>query len=135
MHAQFITALTRGRLPSGAQTNTPPLDYLTLQRAYNNPTGLPPNLQRVSTGSPDLRRPADRVFEAFGSMTNPGNLILVQDRINNMKSLVFGLVTPLMIDSDEESIQTYRRYVESAVAGNSLNEQRMLQYLRDVSSI
>jgi len=96
---------------------------------YTTAEGLPPNLPRVTSSSPDLRLPAARVMEALGSSTNRSPFMLVDSQINAYKGRMFGLTNPF--DPSD-----FARRASLAAQGNpEVPVTTLLTQLRNVSLI
>lgn len=115
-----------GILPSGSPAKTLGIKNLDFWNSYLNPS-LPENLSPVTPGGPLLRRPVDRVFEAIGSKTNPGNLELTEDEINHTKGSLFMLQVPI---GDE----SFKQLVVDGSKGDEQCIQKFLQHIQSVSS-
>lgn len=88
------------KTPAGPATRTPPMgDIAFWTEHWNNPAGLPAGLPPVTSTSPDLRRPADRVFEAVGSTTNPYAMTMMQDRLQTAKTRLESYTEPISAHS------------------------------------
>lgn len=88
------------RTPEGPATQTPAItDESFWAEHWNDPNGLSAGLDRVTDTSPDHRRPADRMFEALGSTTNPYCMVMTQDRLRRAKSQIESFIEPMSNDA------------------------------------
>ncbi|KAK8001312.1 hypothetical protein PG991_013534 [Apiospora marii] len=62
---------------------------------WGDPHGLPAGLPPVTPESPELRRPAERLAEAFGSYTNQAHFMILQDRIKLAKARLEQFIEPM----------------------------------------
>ncbi|RWA12800.1 hypothetical protein EKO27_g2300 [Xylaria grammica] len=124
----FIETANRGYLPLGRRTRTRPIPSPWWLNVWADPQGLPARLMRVSPRSPDIRSPADRVMEAFGSNTNRRNFILTQRQINAAKGAIFGLGAPI-------STQNFGNLAQAGAGGDGASEQRAMQEIRTVIAV
>lgn len=115
----------RGSLPDGPRTRARPISDAFWRNVWNNAHGLPAGLPPVSPTSPDLRKPWDRVFECFGSTTNPSHFVLLRDAVNTMKGSIELFKSPM-----EE--RKFRSKVRRAVAGDEEAIQEFMAPLREV---
>ncbi|KAJ3953651.1 hypothetical protein N0V92_009873 [Colletotrichum tropicale] len=75
--------------PAGRLTTAPRVGNQNFwQNIWGDPAGLPANLPRVTSDSPDIRRPVGRLYEALGSTTHPTEFTFLQDNINGVKGRV-----------------------------------------------
>ncbi|KAL4945990.1 hypothetical protein BDV06DRAFT_218699 [Aspergillus oleicola] len=76
--------------------------------AHKEPeTGLP----RVSPGSPDIRSPVQRMYEALGSTTNPTEFTLLEDAVNVFKGRLEVFNNPM-------ALRDFRERVSNAATGH-----------------
>ncbi|KAK4120706.1 hypothetical protein N657DRAFT_648894 [Parathielavia appendiculata] len=73
---------------------------------------LPPNLQRGSVTSPDVRNPISRMFEPFGSKSDLGSIMLADHRMNFIKGMLIGLNDPMKVKTFEDYIKRGLLYGE-----------------------
>jgi hypothetical protein len=98
----------------------------------------------VKAGGPVITSISQRIFEAFGSTTNWGNFLLVQDQINQMKGNLFGLLDPIgNVDSEfryprdpnrPNVVSPFEQVMQRAAGGDAVAEETMLSYFRNVST-
>jgi chitinase len=118
----------RNRIPTGPLTRTPPIADPFWKNVWDNPKGLPAGLPRVTSNSPDLRRPWDRLYERFGSSTNPSHFIILRDAVNAAKGRIENFVRPM--DPD-----VLLRHVRRALTGNEPSIEDFMSPLREVSPL
>ncbi|OCK76955.1 glycoside hydrolase family 18 protein [Lepidopterella palustris CBS 459.81] len=123
VHVRFTESANLGRRPSGAPSNTPALSTQFFLTAYFSNTGLPAGLPRVAADSPNLRRPEQCVWEAYGSYMNSRNFILTAAELNSVKGQLFGLTFPIRDNR-------YCQLVRDSIAGNRTSTNVFLQGLR-----
>ncbi|KAL7949331.1 hypothetical protein V8C42DRAFT_361877 [Trichoderma barbatum] len=129
----------RQHIPSGGPTRTPAITNLTFwHEVWNNATGLPAGLRRVTPESPELRRPVDRLYEAIGSNTNPTNFRLLQANLNAVKGRIEAYTAPMSELRVRQRVRAAvdplesnpHRYIRSFMA--PFREVRgIFEYLRD----
>ena len=101
--------------PEGPRTNTPAMrDENFWRRVWIDAQGLPANLPRVTPGSPDIRQPVGRLFEAMGSNSNPRHLTLLEENVNAIKGRIEIFNAPM-------AQLRFRRYVRSALNSGNYN--------------
>lgn len=88
---------------------------------------LPSGLPKVSPTSPDIRNPMKRVFEAFGSNSNLGPLLLADRQMNQIKGALIGLSAP-------QSLDTLKLLIFNAAGGNTADGLKWISYIKKVSS-
>lgn len=128
VHVRFTESANLGRRPSGAPSNTPALSTQFFLTAYFSNTGLPAGLPRVAADSPNLRRPEQCVWEAYGSYMNSRNFILTAAELNSVKGQLFGLTFPIRDNR-------YCQLVRDSIAGNRTSTNVFLQGLRAVGPV
>lgn len=127
-HGRLPLALS-GRaqpMPRGRRARTPAIIDSFWLDYWNNPNALPSGLPRASPRSRDFRQPSERVFERFGSNTNPSHFVLLRDSVNAVKGRIEDFKSP--IDQTE-----FEGYVSDAVGGSELAIMEFMAPLRDVS--
>lgn len=67
-----------------------------------------------------------RVFEAFGSTTNTGTFMLVDDVLNQIKGKLVQLEFPV-------SAATFRAHIMNALGGDALADAAWIMWLQKVS--
>ncbi|KAK8081220.1 hypothetical protein PG996_000001 [Apiospora saccharicola] len=125
--------------PEGRRTRTPAIRSEFWRNVWNDANALPAGLPPVTPTSPEMRRPADRIYEALGSATNLEPLTFLDGAINRAKGCIEGYKRPM-------SEKKLKRYLRNANQGTDsqrqlavqtflapLRETRgVFQYLRDV---
>ncbi|KAL3420328.1 chitinase [Phlyctema vagabunda] len=95
----FMEVCATGTLPDGSPSayGTIPTSWFdTVFRAVGSMANtLPP----VTPSSPYLSTPMDRATEALGSKTNMDAMVLLHEGTNGVKGALFGLNSPLNIDT------------------------------------
>jgi chitinase len=86
---------SRTPVPDGPPTRTPAIRDLFWRNVWDDAQGLPAGLPRMTPNSPDLRRPWDRIYERFGSDTNPSHFVLLRDAVNAIKGRLENFVRPM----------------------------------------
>ena len=74
--------------PSGEETATPAVAEEFFTRYLNDAEALPADVERLTDSSPQYRRPADLVAEAFGSGTNAANFLFLETAVNRAKGRI-----------------------------------------------
>ncbi|KAM7212852.1 Glycosyl hydrolase family 71 domain containing protein [Rhypophila decipiens] len=96
---RFLESCVTGNLPGGARSVltriTPEYFNEIFSRDLQLPAGA--SMARISPTSPDILNPMERVFEAFGSVTNPHNLLLADRQMNIIKGKLIGFKFPLTL--------------------------------------
>lgn len=116
----------RNQVPDGPPTRTPAIPDAFWQDVWDNAQGLPAGLPPVTPNSPDLRRPWDRLYERFGSLTNPSHFVMLRDAVNAVKGQLEAFKRPM----DPTRVQTY---VQEALAGSETSIESFMSPLREVS--
>lgn len=96
------------------------VDPLFWQQQWNRANALPAGAPPLRPGTLGSRRPMDRIGEAFGSFTNPRNLILTEAAINGMKGRLFGFVAPF-------APNTFRTDIQNALRADNADAARDLR--------
>ena len=81
--------------PEGPPTSQPAIASEAFWRDMWNANSLPAGLPRVSPGSPDIRNPAQRMYEAIGSNTNAAHFTLLEASINGIKGRIEIFAAPM----------------------------------------
>lgn len=89
--------------PEGPPTTEPAMSNEAFWREQWNADSLPANLPRVAAGSPDIRNPSQRIYEALGSNTNPLQFTLLQDSVNRIKGAIESYSSPM----DKKKFENY----------------------------
>jgi chitinase len=115
----------RNPVPVGPRTRTPAIPDAFWRNVWDNTQGLPAGLPRVTPNSPDLRRPWDRLYERFGSDTNPSHFVLLRDVDNAVKRRIETFVRPM-------SEVNLRGHVRRALTGDEEAVEAFMSPLREV---
>lgn len=99
------------RGPDGPPTRNPAIPDRFWQEVWNN-RSLPAGLPLVTPTSPDIRVPVTRVYERFGSTTNPNNFLFLRDAVNGVKGRIEIFVAPM-------AESRFRNFVNIALSGRS----------------
>ncbi|KAL5330730.1 hypothetical protein ACEPPN_000250 [Leptodophora sp. 'Broadleaf-Isolate-01'] len=124
----------RNQVPDGPATRTPAIRDAFWQNVWDNAQGLPAGLPPVAAGSPDLRRPWERLYERFGSLTNPSHFVILRDAVNAIKGQLECFIRPMSptrmqgyvqdaVNGDESAIESFMAPLRETVA--------MFEYVRD----
>jgi hypothetical protein len=112
--------------PSGPQTNTAAIPDEFYVNQLDNPTALPSDVETLTDGSPQLRRPSDLLAEGFGSTTNPSNFLLLETAVNRAKGRIETFVRNMAPD-------VLTTLIDRAVQGDEAAAQQALESLAEVS--
>jgi hypothetical protein len=116
----------RNQVPDGPPTRTPAIPDTFWQNVWDNGQGLPAGLPPVTPNSPDLRQPWDRLYERFGSLTNPSHFVILRDAVNAVKGQLECFVRPM-------SPTRMQGYVRRALNGDETSIEAFMSPLREVS--
>jgi chitinase len=116
----------RNQVPDGPPTRTPAIPAAFWQDVWDNAQGLPAGLPPVTPNSPDLRTQWDRLYERFGSLTNPSHFVMLRDTVNAVKGRVEGFYSPMRTSR-------VRTFVREALGGNETSVESFMSPLREVS--
>lgn len=124
---RFAEKCVSGIVPDGTKSV-----YATIPESYFNnifiqDNMLPAGLSRVSPTSPEIRNPMKRVFEAFGSSSNYGPLLLADSQMNRIKGALIGLKEP-------QSTKTLTNLIYESISGDTEAGLQWISYIRKVSS-
>ncbi|KAI1852652.1 hypothetical protein JX266_002193 [Neoarthrinium moseri] len=114
--------------PAGPQTRNPGIRDEFWQNIWNNAQGLPAGLPRVTPNSPELRRPADRVYEALGSRDNIEPFTFLEAAINKRKGAIEMYRRPM----DPVVLLTH---LADAVNGNTTSVQIFMAPMRETRGV
>ncbi|KAH8799323.1 hypothetical protein F5884DRAFT_118714 [Xylogone sp. PMI_703] len=95
---------------------------------WDNREGLPAGLPPVAANSPNLRRPWDRLYERLGSVTNPGNFLILRDSVNAGKVALEPFQCPT-------SPNRIKRFVSNAINGDEESIEQFMSPLRRTVSV
>ncbi|KAH8798370.1 hypothetical protein F5884DRAFT_758822 [Xylogone sp. PMI_703] len=95
---------------------------------WDNREGLPAGLPPVAANSPNLRRPWDRLYERLGSVTNPGNFLILRDSVNAGR----GALEPFRCPTSPNRI---KRFVSNAINGDEKSIEQFMSPLRRNSAM
>ena len=115
----------RNPAPSGPQTSTAAIPDEFFVNQLDNPTALPADVETLTDGSPQLRRPSDLLAEAFGSTTNPSNFLLLETAVNRAKGRIETFVRNMSPD-------VLTSLINRAIQGDEAAAQRVLESLAEV---
>jgi hypothetical protein len=82
----------------------------------------------VTPNSPDLRQPWDRIYESFGSSTNPSHFVILRDAVNAVKGNLEAFQRP-------QGLKESRSYVQRALNGDETAVEAFMAPLREVSRL
>lgn len=129
---QVVVRGTNNAVPDGPVTRTSQVSEAFWRNVWNNDEALPSGLPRVSSSSPDLRNPAQRLYERMGSNTNPTHFVFLRDSVNAVKGQLETFKRPMA----EAKIAVHTMNALDATNENQwLDIQAVFSSLREVSPL
>ncbi|KAK4164086.1 glycosyl hydrolases family 18-domain-containing protein [Cladorrhinum sp. PSN259] len=113
-------------VPSGPRTRTPAIPESFWRDVWENPQGLPRELQVADSFR--TRRPDQAFAEGLGSSTNRANFLLLQREVNRAKG-------EIEIFKRHMSDDRLRRRINGAIGGNQTAAEEVLQSLQETQAV
>ncbi|KAK4139972.1 uncharacterized protein C8A04DRAFT_32543 [Dichotomopilus funicola] len=98
----FIETCVTGVFPGGRQSSIAKIPATWFSTVFNAEGILSVTLPRVTSSSPEITSPVQRMFEAFGSYTNVDPFLLAEKTMNQIKGAFAGFGPAIAMENLDE---------------------------------